>query len=185
MHLSIARTTLVSATLLLTSLLLAACQSGQENSNLPPCPQVNILSDASRLTVYRDGPGRDLTDVLVDAQMEAVGGSCLYTRKMDGVTVDVVLRMRALRGPASTGTGADLTYFVAVTNKDREIVAREEFPIRIEFPANASQVAASDELEQVIPLRGGARAEDYAIFIGFKLTPEQVERNRARGSTGN
>ena len=44
----------------------------------PPCPPIYILSDASHITKYRPGTGRDLTDVDMEAEIIAYKGQCSY-----------------------------------------------------------------------------------------------------------
>ncbi len=143
----------------------------------PPCPQVAQVEDASRLTRF-SGAGRDLTDVAFEAELGGMAGSCAY----DGNEIDVELSVQfiASRGPADQSRRADFTYFVAIARLDQTVLAREEFDSYIEFPGNQTRAGIVEELAQRIPIESGARGDSYVIYVGFKLTPEELAFNRAQ-----
>ena len=176
------------AVLMLASL--GACSTKKE---LPPgpCPNVRILADASQLTKFRDGPGRDLIDVDHTARIDRVGGTCVY--KMDkptekdkkpetGVlTVTVGLLIAAERGPANADHKARFEYFVTLVDRDRQPVQKTVFPVAVNFPGNVTRAVAEEfPIDLTIPLKPKQTGADFAVFIGFQLTPEQVEYNRLR-----
>jgi len=53
---------------LLAVLVLAACQRGPERPP-PECPEIAIVQDLAELTLFAPGPGRDLTDVTLEARV--------------------------------------------------------------------------------------------------------------------
>ena len=86
---------------------------------VPACPKVRLLQDADKVTVYRPGPGRDITDILYEARLEGFSGDCEYVGD-GGVFHEVVLSLRAkfnlVRGPAdsaTTGRGRSITLAAA------------------------------------------------------------------------
>jgi hypothetical protein len=163
----------------MVALALTACSS-RKDAGAPPCPKVAVLADASHMTVYRDGPGRDLTDVVFEADLGRITGECVYNRASTNVKVDMKLVVAARRGPADRDRVATYTYFVAIVDKDSNVLARQEFNSQVAFPGDQTRVASLEELEQSIPLEKKQPGSDFDVFVGFKLTPEQVERNRAR-----
>jgi hypothetical protein len=70
----------------------------------PPCPAVAKVEDASKLTRFA-GEGRDLTDVLFEAELTDIAASCSYGSD----TIDMASRVRFVvsRGPADTARRAD------------------------------------------------------------------------------
>ena len=60
---------------------------------LPACPTVKLLRDADKVTVYRAGPGQDITDILYEAKLTGLSGDCEYVGK-DGVFQEVVISLR-------------------------------------------------------------------------------------------
>ncbi len=140
------------------------------------CPRAGILKNAEIVTKFRPGPGRDLTDVVYHAEFFHLKSVCKYTRK--GVTVDVTLAMTAERGPAIRASKVSLEYFVAITGPGGDVLAKEEFATRVTFPNNVTRARATDELQQIIPLRRGATGANHRIIVGFQLQPHELEYNR-------
>lgn len=156
-------------------LLLAGCGSTQEAAL--PCPVAVAVDDASRLTKFR-GEGRDLTDVLYEAGIENLTYGCDYDD--DAVDMVVTVAFVAGQGPANITDSADFTYFIAVANSQREILARQDFPVSIPFEGNLTRVRLTETLEPRIPLREGESGASYRIFVGFALTEAELQYNRSR-----
>jgi hypothetical protein len=153
--------------------LLSAC-----NSAPPICPSVLVVGDARQVTKYRSGPGRDITDVAYEAVIGAGGLECTVRR--NEIVVDLRVEIGAQRGPAAPGAAGDFGYFVAIADADRNILARQEFTARVEFPPSISRSGVFEELRQRIPIKAGERGDDFTVFVGFTLTEEEIERNRRR-----
>jgi hypothetical protein len=141
----------------------------------PPCPAFAKVEDAAKLTRFT-GAGRDLTDVLFEAELTDIAAACSYS----GDTIDVASRIRFVisRGPADTARRADFRYFVAVSTRDKKIVGREVFDSSVEFPGNHTRASVIEELEQEIPIREGEEGVRYVIFFGFELTEDELAFNR-------
>ena len=154
-------------------MLLAACATDDAPK---PCPQVVVLADAATQVKF-SGQGRDLTDVLFEAEVEPGRLVCEY----DDAEVDVDLQVRvvASRGPANADRLANIRYFVAVARTSQAVLARESFDIAIPFPGNRTRVSGLEEIGQIIPLTRGEDGSDYRIYIGLELTPEELRYNRA------
>ena len=160
--------------LVLLSLALAGCGFGDRGPP-PPCPTVFPVAEARELTRFT-GQGRDLTDVLFEAQVNDVALVCAYD---DGVIeADLRVEILAVDGPANRGRTASLTYFVAIATLDRKIVAREEFELEVPFEGNRTRVVAVDEVSPRIPLRPGQSGADYIIYVGIALTPAELHYNQ-------
>ncbi|MBF0391105.1 MAG: hypothetical protein HQL38_00360 [Alphaproteobacteria bacterium] len=158
-------------------LALSACAKKDEP---PPCPKVAILGDAARLTKFRPGPGRDVTDVEIEAEMSAFRGECQY--KDEGVEVSLAVAVDARRGPGAPERVSDLDWFVAVPVFYPKPEAKAVIKMSVGFPVNVETVRATDEgVTMLLPYRADVQAQDYQIFVGFQLTPEQLEYNRRHG----
>ncbi len=161
------------------ALLVTACADQKTASTVPPCPRVGILADAARLTVFRDGGGRDVTDVQSFSEVAGFSGSCFYEDKLRTVMVDLRIEITSERGAAANGPRfAELPYFVSILDKNREIIAQQDFSLRADYPINSARIGLFDELEQRIPLKAGEFGDAYEVLIGFRLTPDQLEWNR-------
>lgn len=162
---------------------LAACTSAPPPTEAAglACPEVSILAEAARITQWKPGAGRDLTDVIASAELVTVTGDCIFPgRDTTKVVVQFAVAMKAEAGPANPTRIVDVPYFIALLDKDRRVITRERFTSRVEFPVNQSRMGFFDEFEHQITLPAGARAQDYSYFLGFELTPEELERNRSR-----
>ncbi|MFD2261831.1 hypothetical protein ACFSM5_02960 [Lacibacterium aquatile] len=163
-------------------LALAGCSSGappSEQGGLA-CPDVSILAEASRLTQWKPGTGRDLTDVISNSEMMQVTGTCDFPSRSNKVLVQFAIAIRAESGPANPSHTADIPYFIALVDKNRKVVVRERFSSQVTFPANQARIGFYDEFEHQFALPNGARAQDYAYFVGFEMSEEELQRNRAR-----
>ena len=155
---------------------LAGC--GLFGAEGPPraCPDAVILADAKRVTLYREGPGRDLTDVQFEGEIVQIGGTCTYGKR--DLTVTLVADLVATRGPAADEAQANLPFFVALTDETRSIVAKKVFESAVPIPRGQRRAGVREEIEQVIPLPEGEPVPYYEVVVGFQLTPEQLEQNR-------
>jgi hypothetical protein len=139
------------------------------------CPQVEKVNDVSRVTRFVPG-GHDLTDVAFEAIVAQLGGNC---GSSDGqVVVDLTVQFIAGRGPADTTRQAPFTYFVAIVDKSDNVLARQEFQTAVPFPGNQTRNSVVEELEQDIPVTNPLQGNQYRIFVGFVLTPEEIAYNR-------
>ncbi|MBP2226871.1 hypothetical protein J2847_000138 [Azospirillum agricola] len=141
------------------------------------CPKVSIIRDLSEVTAFRPG-GRDLTDLESRAALVDFAGNCEYAS--DGVTVNVNVYLVAERGPALKGDTAKYTYFVALAKPDDTLVSKAYFDTDVTFPSGQPRAGTKEELAPKIPLPKDANAKDWKVYLGFQLTPEQLNFNRTQ-----
>ena len=159
---------------------IAGC-SALGGSSVPlPCPVASIVNDASRATIFNDGPGRDLIDVQFEAEIEGIASDCDYNRAGDQITTRTGVRIVVTRGPAAQTPDAAFSFFVAVVDRDQRVLARERFESVLAFDPTQRRVGVVEEIEEVIPLPAGLDGANYEVLVGFELTADQLEANRAR-----
>lgn len=158
------------------ALALAGCGMFGDGRTPGACPDAVILVDAKHITLYREGPGRDLTDVEFEGEIARIAGDCAYSG--DELRVTLIADLVATRGPAAQDAEANLPFFVAITDEARNIVAKKVFDSAIPVPAGQRRAGVREEIEQVISLPADEPAPYYQIVVGFQLTPEQLEQNR-------
>ena len=151
---------------------LSACSSSGPRL---PCPQLFTVSDAERQTKFV-GDGRDLTDVEYEAAIRDPVLACRYDD--NAVESLLTLNLLVVRGPADDDRVVRVNYFVAISTQDKKILAREEFAVDVEFEGNQTRVLVIEEIEPNIPLRSGETGVDYHIYLGFRLSPEELAYNR-------
>jgi hypothetical protein len=184
----------------LLALLLGACTFNLPSlpdlnpfsDNIPPpaCPRVAVLKDADKLTRFAPGPGRDLTDIMLQAEIVSFVGSCVHEGDAPNYTsVNMTIRVgvEITRGPANRDRNVDLKYFVRIPQFYPRPEGNSVMTIKTAFPQNRDTIQYADEpIDLTIPLHGKQVGRDYEVFLGFVLTPEQLEYNRqnARGIRG-
>lgn len=162
--------------------LLSAC-SGElfERTEQRPCPPVLLESSTATLTQFRPGAGRDLTDVVLEAELVGYRGECQYDDDANTVTVDLALDMTASLGPAATERTQSLQYFVALPRFYPNARGKQVFETTLAFPESMNRVRyVGEELSIEVPMDPNESALDYPIYIGFQLTHDQVEFNRTQ-----
>jgi len=143
----------------------------------PPCPPVYIMSDAAKITKYRSGGGRDLTDVEMEGEVVAFKGDCVYDEKGGEVTLQLAFELR--RGPAATGRTLDVTYFVAVPKFYPAPEAKGVFTFPVTFPDTVDRIRVTDEEVTLrLPVRTKELIDNYEIYLGFQMSPEELEMSR-------
>ena len=159
----------------LAAILLSGC-SGGEAKFAPACPQMALLAEGADLTRFA-GPGRDVTDRVLEARIAGVEASCRSGKGGD-VMARVKVHADIARGPAARGRAAQVPYFVAVMDGDR-VLDRREFVLDGNFPANVDTLRVSGgELELRFAGAGDSGAAGYKIIVSLQLTEEELAHNR-------
>ena len=150
-----------------------------------PCPEYRVIADAASLIRFRDGPGRDLTDVNFEGKIVDVLLGC--TSNIDKKTragsmdIEVILLFSASRGPANKDRKAHFPYFIRILDKKDRILWGEDYNISIGFPGKKTRLQfRSQPLTLVVPIREGWNNRSYVIMAGIKLNREELKFNRAR-----
>ena len=157
---------------------LAACSGG--GPAVITCPEVRVLSELGNLTRFKPGDGRDITDVVMEAQFEEVRGECSVDD--DAVEMAILIVLTARRGPASTVSSDRFAMITAVTDKNRNVLSRRAIPGEVDFSGNRARVRYLERLKIDIPKTEEQTGEDFIVFVGFELTRNEVEFNRAQRS---
>lgn len=164
---------------LVAAALLSGCGSG-ELQYAPACPQLSLLADGAELTRFA-GPGRDVTDRVLEARISGVEASCRGARN-GAVLARIKVGADVARGPAARGRAAQVPYFVAVMDGDT-VLDRREFVLNAAFPANVDALrVAGDELELRFAEAGDRGAARYRIIVSLQLTEEELAYNRRAGT---
>lgn len=165
---------------------LAACDtvSGVVKKEAPVCPDLRIDRDTARITVF-DPRGTDLTDVVFEARIADINGDCSFAPAAEGEGGVVDAKFKVLfavtRGPAMDGRQGHFTYFVALPAFYPSPAAKQALRVDFAYPEGnmTTMMVRDEEVEVALPVASRQAAGDQAIYVGFQLTPEQLEFNRA------
>ena len=169
-----------NATLAIAALALAACAipglTEEKDQKAELCPSASILGNAEQVVQFKEGSGRDLIDVMFQAEIGKLTMSCRYLKGR--VVTDLSFELIAERGPAARSRNGDFDYFVAISDVKGRVLAKETFRSRIGFPENRRRAGILEEIEQSIPLRKNEDGGGYEILVGFQLSEDQLQYNR-------
>ena len=161
--------------------LLAACASDSQIGLQPlVCPMVGVLSDASSLRVYGEGAGRGDDDRAYD--LEFMRAHLLECELKDGeMKAAIRFEARARTGPAAVSDEYAYPYFVALLAPDGEVLSKTVLNATAKFKSDGSEIFFAEEYDDIkFTVPEGADGLGYEILIGFQLTREQMDFNRAQ-----
>jgi hypothetical protein len=160
---------------------LAGCGPGR-NEFAPLCPTPRLIPSLADVTRYAGpGPAHDITDLVLQARVIAVNGSCSAGDDASKLPAQVKVSISIQRGPAMHGRDADVPVFVVVTEGDA-VRDKKVFPLHLTFPPNVDRLTiTSPEIDMDLPVSPDKSGAAYSIIAGFQLTPEELAANRQAG----
>ena len=171
---------------------LVACESINDfnpfdTNILPRCPTIKFLKDADKITAYKPGTGRDISDISYEAELTGFSGECKYIGD-DGIYTSVTLTLQVglniTRGPAAKTRKVELNYFVAIPEFFPNPKGKSSFSRVVEFPRDRNSISfVDDAIEIAIPLNENRQGPGIKVFTGFELSKDQLEFNRQRNSS--
>jgi hypothetical protein len=149
------------------------------NQFAPACPTATLVPALADLTRFANaGPAHDVTDLVVQARIIAVQGSCSPGDSTATLAASVQVSISVLRGPAMRGREADVPVFVAVTEGDT-VRDKQLFPVHVVFPPNVDRLTlTSQAIDMGLPVGDGVNGPAYKIIAGFQLSPDELAVNR-------
>ena len=166
------------------AIVVAGCSDDDEDE--VPCPAAKVMGEPSELTRFRDGPGRDPTDVLFMARMMRVVGECTYDLDGGEIEIDLEVAMEVFRGAAMAGGEVNYSYFVAVaewtpdSRSEPVIRSREAFEVQTRIPSGRRGLRYNDLLEISIPRPDNRNVRNFVLYLGFELTRDELSYNRGK-----
>jgi hypothetical protein len=146
--------------------------------NAGPCPFVKVLYDAARVVEF-NGAQQASAAVAYTGEINDLNAACEY-RDAQPITVHVRLNFALGRGPQATSSQRTYRYWVAVTQRNQAVLAKEYFDLPVTFPAGQDRVRIEETLGNITIPRAniGVSGSNFEILVGFDVTPEQAAFNR-------
>ena len=146
--------------------------------NPAPCPNAIVLSDAARFIEF-DGDA-DIDNVAYSGEIANITTVCRYfsDKPIDAeISFDIALG----KGPRAQDDDKIVKYFVAVTRRDFEVIAKEEFAVQANFSGKKTVVVTREEIDKIVIPRADDQTSgtNFEIVVGFVLTPAQAIFNRS------
>ncbi len=147
------------------------------DAGLPkPCPTVGVLDGADRVTLF-SGRGKDLTDVVIRAEIRKSVIKCEYDTDEKQISFDVAFDGTADLGPAATSRDMTIPGFIAVT-RHGYMVSKQPLDIPLSFEGSARTIKFLKTIDATkIPYGGELDGSAYEIIVGFQLTKDQLDYN--------
>ncbi len=146
--------------------------------NAGACPFVKVLYDAGRYEEFKDGQQASAA-VMYSGEIDGIAADCEY-RGTDPIKVKMQLGFALGRGPKATERQKTYRYWVAVTHRNREVLAKEYYNLPVSFPVGQDRVAVTEAVEGISIPRANSTVsgENFEVLVGFDVTPDMAEFNR-------
>jgi hypothetical protein len=146
--------------------------------NAGPCPFVKVLYDAARYQEFEGG--REASNAVgFTGEIQGVSAFCEY-KGDEPIKVQMEVLFAMGKGPAAQGDAKTYRYWVAVTQRNEAVLAKQYFDLPVEFPPGQDRVSVTEEFKNLIIPRAKATTSgaNFEILVGFDVTPEMAAFNR-------
>ena len=158
--------------------------TGGQNLPLPqlrnagPCPYVKVLYDAARYVELKN-PTPSSASVGFTGEIENLASACEYKNDQP-IKVQARVLFEFGRGPMAGADHKTYRYWVAVTDRDKAVLAKEYFDLPVSFPAGQDRVEKSEDIFGITIPRADIKVSgaNFEVLIGFDVTPEMADFNR-------
>ena len=151
-----------------------------------PCPYVKVLYDAARY-VELVGDRVPLSNVGFTGEIEGLVSDCAY-QSDDPITVQARVQFNLGRGPQAQGDGRTYRYWIAVTERNRAVLAKEYFDLPVNFDGATTATVTQDQTIIIPRAEATTSGDHFEVLVGFDVTPEMAifnrEGNRFRVNAG-
>ena len=146
--------------------------------NAGPCPFVKTLYDAGRYVEFKDNREAS-ANVVFAGEIQGISAGCSY-KGADPIQVTMEVLFELGRGPQATGSSKTYHYWVAVTDRNREVIAKQNFDLPVTFTPGQDRVYITDKIGQITIPRGAETTSgaNFEVLVGFDVTPQMAAFNR-------
>jgi len=146
--------------------------------NAGPCPFVKSLYDAARYVEFKDNREAS-ANVQWSGEVQGISAGCQYKDDQPiQVTMEILFELG--KGPQADGRAKTYRYWVAVTDRNRSVLAKQEFEIPVTFPEGEDRVYVTENIGSItIPRASIATSgSNFEVLVGFDVTPQMAAFNR-------
>jgi hypothetical protein len=146
--------------------------------NAGPCPYVKVLYDAARYVELRDGQPATAS-VGFTGEIQNLSSACEYKADQP-IHVQARMLFALGRGPQAGSDHKTYRYWVAVTDRNRAILAKQYFDLPVVFPAGTDRIDKTEDITGISIPRADLKVSgaNFEVLIGFDVTPQMAEFNR-------
>lgn len=146
--------------------------------NAGPCPYVKVLYDAGRYVEFKDGREAS-ANVGYSGEIQSISAGCAY-KDDEPITLKMQVLFELGKGPQAEGSSKTYRYWIAVTQRNEAVIAKEYFNLPVKFQPGQDRVYVTEEINQVVIPRAKltTSGSNFEVLVGFDVTPEMAEFNR-------
>lgn len=161
----------------LLALLLAGC--GSSKVGKLTCPATFIAPNLDSYTVLRQGATSSANPNDIAFGVRLVGVSATCSTEVTGVRVTARLTFVAARNDPDLRQG-DFSYFVAVADGQQNILAKQNFGLRVDFALRQKEMRVYEEITTHLPTKNNSVVGSYGVIVGLQINQQQLDLNRQR-----
>jgi len=146
--------------------------------NAGPCPFVKVLYDASRYVEFK-GDQEASANVIYSGEIQSISAGCAY-KSTDPITVEMDILFALGRGPQATSSTKTYRYWVAVTQRNMSVIAKQYFDLPVRFAEGEDRTYVTDSIKHLVIPRASmtTSGSNFEVLVGFDVTPKMADFNR-------
>ena len=146
--------------------------------NAGPCPYVKVLYDAGRYVEFKEGR-EAAANVAWTGEIQGLSSGCEY-KDDEPIRVQVEMLFAMGKGPQATGDSKNYRYWVAVTQRNQSVIAKEYFDLPVKFAPGQDRAMVRETLGGIVIPRASIETSgsNFEVLIGFDVTPQMAAFNR-------
>jgi hypothetical protein len=146
--------------------------------NAGPCPFAKVLYDAGRYIEFKDGR-EAAANVAWTGEFQGLAAGCEY-KDDEPIKMQINMLLSFGKGPQATGGAKTFRYWVAVTERNKQIIAKEYFDLPVTFSPGEDRVSIRENIAGIVIPRAALETSgsNFEVLIGFDVTPQMAAFNR-------
>ena len=146
--------------------------------NAGPCPYVKALYDAARYVEFKENKEAS-GNVGFTGEIQGISAGCAY-KETDPIRMAMEVLFEFGKGPSAGSGTKTYRYWVAVTDRNRDVLAKQFFEVPVTFPAGQDRIYRRESINDIVIPRAdiGTSGANFEVLVGFDVTPEMAEFNR-------
>ncbi len=149
-----------------------------QQKNAGPCPYVKVLYDAGRYEEFKDNQEASQS-VAYTGEIQNLSADCQY-KGIDPIHNKIAITFALGRGPQGVDSHKTYRYWIAVTHRNRSVLAKEYFNLPVTFASGQDRVGVVDTVNDIVIPRADKQVagDNFEILVGFDVTPAMADFNR-------
>lgn len=146
------------------------------------CPLTRKVRFADMAVQFKPGVPASLDSIQYGAKIGEVFGACTLKNGVLDIKLDI--RFTVERGAKAEKYVFPIPYFIVVYRTGDQAIQKLPKTVEANFGRN-TMGTFNAEISEKIKVAASDNLQNLELFIGFQLTPEQLEYNKSQGRRSN